>query len=126
VFWPFLLHVRAQACQRAGRLEDGLGAVREGLAVAPQLADLHIVHGDLLRDSRDPAAEEAYSTALDLAHGWGARTSELRAAVRLCQLEAPARILEDRRARLRSIVETFAEGLGAPDVLAARTLLTGE
>jgi predicted ATPase/class 3 adenylate cyclase len=126
VFWPFLLHVRAQACQRAGRLEDGLGAVREGLAVAPQLADLHIVHGDLLRDSRDPAAEEAYSTALDRAHGWGARTPELRAAVRLCQLEAPARILEDRRARLRSIVGTFAEGLGAPDVLAARTLLTGE
>jgi hypothetical protein len=48
---------------------------------------------------------------------------ELRAAIRLCQLDASSAVLADRRARLGSIVETYTEGLGSPDVIAARALL---
>jgi hypothetical protein len=124
VFWPFLLHIHAQACQRAGRLGDGLAAIREALALAGQLADLHIVHGDLLRDSRDEdRAVAAYTSGLEFAHAWGARMPELRAAIRLCQLDASSAVLAGRRARLGSIVETYTEGLGSPDVIAAMALL---
>jgi predicted ATPase/class 3 adenylate cyclase len=127
VFWPFLLHIHAQACQRAGHLADGLASVQEALAQSPQLADLHLVHGDLLLDARDPVgAEAAYSHALESAHAWGARMPELRAAVRLCRLEAAAAVLAGRRARLRRVVGSFSEGLTSPDILAARALLAEE
>ena len=125
VFWPFLLQVRARACQRAGEIEAGLESAREGLAMAPHVADLHIVHGDLLLGASDPVgAEAAYVAGLAAASGWGARTPELRAALRLCQLEAPDVMLDGRLARLRSVYETFGEGLESPDLDAARALLS--
>ena len=128
VFWPFLLHVRAQACQRAGRLEDGLESVREGLAAGAAA-------GRPAHRARRPAAGRPRPGRCGrppMRPPWTSPTGGGRGR-RSCgppsasaELEAPAGVLEDRRARLRSLVETFAEGLGSPDVLAARTLLSGE
>ena len=125
VFWPFLLQLRARACQHAREIAAGLESADEGLAVAPSLPDLHIVRGDLLRDAGEPAAAaEAYERGLAAAHGWGAATSELRAALRLASLDGvPEDIREAGRTRLASLYPTLTEGLEAPDLVAARTLL---
>jgi hypothetical protein len=125
VFWPFLLQVRARACQRAGEIGAGLESAREGLAIAPDVPDLHLVHGDLLLDAADPVgAEAAYTAGLAAASGWGARTPELRAALRLCQLDAPDAVMAGRLVRLRSAYETFSEGVESPDLVATRALLS--
>jgi predicted ATPase/class 3 adenylate cyclase len=127
VFWPFLLQLRAEASRRAGEIADGLASVTEGLTIAPYMPDLHLVHADLLRDAGDDiAAAASYTSALGAAHGWGAATSELRAAVRLCRLaDASAAVRAERLDRLRDVYATLTEGLDSPDLVAARALLAG-
>ncbi len=89
------------------------------------MPDLHVVHGDLLRDAGDAgAAAAAYEAAMRAAHGWGAATSELRAAIRLCRLDdAPAAFRAERLDRLREVYTTLTEGLDSPDLVEARGLL---
>jgi predicted ATPase/class 3 adenylate cyclase len=125
VFWPFLLQVQAEAHRRAGDLAGALTAAREGLALAPYLSDLHLAHGDALRDLGDPgAAAAAYETALAAAQRWGAATSELRAALRLARLEGlPGNVRERGRSRLAALLPNLTEGLDAPDLVAARAVL---
>ena len=65
-------------------------------------------------------AEALLRKAVDVAHGQGATSLELRAAtalVRLCDDEAA-------RARLAALVAPFAEGRGGPDLQEARGVLT--
>jgi DNA-binding winged helix-turn-helix (wHTH) protein/tetratricopeptide (TPR) repeat protein len=88
------------------------------------LPELHRIRGDLLaRDGRRAAqAAEAYGRAMAIAAGYGTRSAELRAAIRLCRLphgSAPA----GARATLRRLYDQFDEGFGTPDLLAARALL---
>jgi tetratricopeptide (TPR) repeat protein len=125
VFWPFLLQLRAEACQRAGEIDDGLASVSEALAVAPSMPDLHLAHGDLLRDAGDVgAAAAAYEAALAAAHGWGAATSELRAAVSLCRMEGvPVGAREQRLQRLREVYASLTEGFDSPGLTEARGML---
>jgi len=126
IFWPFLLLVRAEACARAGRDTEGLASADEALALAPFLPDLHVVRGDLLHAAG--AMDEAtasWERALETAHGWGAATPELRAALRLCALQ-PATDPLRRDAwlgALRDVRATFSEGLDAPEIAQADTLL---
>jgi predicted ATPase/class 3 adenylate cyclase len=125
VFWRFLLHARAIASAQAGRLDEGLAYIDEAIGQMPQMADFHIVRGDLLLASGGEAqAEHAYATALELARGWGAATPELQAAVRLCRLPGPSE--EVRRGRfdaLRQVLGAFTEGFEARDLVEARELL---
>ena len=71
-----------------------------------------------------PAAQaaEAYGRAMEIAAGYGTRSAELRAAIRLCRMpdrSTPA----GARATLRRLYDQFDEGFGTPDLLAARALL---
>jgi predicted ATPase/class 3 adenylate cyclase len=127
VFWPFLLQLRSEACQRAGEVADGLESATEGLGLAPYMPDLHRAHGDLRRDAGEVgAAAAAYEAALVAAHGWGAATSELRAAMSLCRLDdGSAAVRERRLRRLREVVATLTEGLDSIDLREARSLLGG-
>ena len=128
VFWPFLLQLKARACVLADRTADGLGAIDEALALAPLMPDLYIVRGDLLLASEAAAAEAEYERALEIAGAWGARTSELRAAIRLHRIvrdSDPAR-RRDRSRRLRDILGTLSEGEETPDILEARILVGDE
>jgi predicted ATPase/class 3 adenylate cyclase len=125
VFWPFLLQILATASRQGGRVEAGLTAAREGLALAPFLPDLHLVHGDLLADTGDAAAAAAaYESAAQAAQAWGARTSELRAALRISQLEGiDDAIREGGRARTAALLQQLTEGADSPDLVAARGIL---
>jgi tetratricopeptide (TPR) repeat protein len=124
VFWPHLLQLKAQACHRAGEVEAGLEAAREAVAVDPITPDLRIALGDLLQlGGDDSAAATAWEEARAIGQQWGAATPQLRAALRLCRLEASPELRDARLAELRSVYETLSEGLGSPDLVAARALV---
>jgi hypothetical protein len=88
------------------------------------LPELHRIRGDLL--ARDPGsagqAAGAYGRALALAAGHGARSPELRAAIRLCRLPERARP-PGARERLRRLYGGFEEGVATPDLRAAEALV---
>ena len=119
----------ALAATTAGPAE-GLAVVDEAIELVGTarpfyyLPELHRLRGDLLSRDRRPAAQaaEAYGRAMEIAAGYGTRSAELRAAIRLCRLpdgSTPA----GARATLRRLYDQFDEGFGTPDLLAARALL---
>jgi DNA-binding winged helix-turn-helix (wHTH) protein/tetratricopeptide (TPR) repeat protein len=119
----------AVAATTAGPAE-GLAVVDEAIELVGTgrpfyyLPELHRLRGDLLGRDRRPAAQaaEAYGRAMEIAAGYGTRSAELRAAIRLCRLpdgSTPA----GARATLRRLYDQFDEGFGTPDLLAARALL---
>jgi DNA-binding winged helix-turn-helix (wHTH) protein/tetratricopeptide (TPR) repeat protein len=119
----------AVAATTAGPAE-GLAVVDEAIELVGTarpfyyLPELHRLRGDLLGRDRRPAAQaaEAYGRAMEIAAGYGTRSAELRAAIRLCRLpdgSTPA----GARAALRRLYDQFDEGFGTPDLLAARALL---
>ena len=106
----------------------GLAAVEEAIALAGTarpfyyLPELHRLRGDLLAAGGDPgAAAEAYGRAMELAAAYGARSPELRAALRLCLLPPGARP-EHAPGRLRQLYDRFEEGFATPDLRAAARL----
>jgi DNA-binding winged helix-turn-helix (wHTH) protein/tetratricopeptide (TPR) repeat protein len=119
----------AVAATTAGPAE-GLAVVDEAIELVGTarpfyyLPELHRLRGDLLGRDRRAAAQaaEAYGRAMEIAAGYGTRSAELRAAIRLCRLpdgSTPA----GARAALRRLYDQFDEGFGTPDLLAARALL---
>jgi hypothetical protein len=125
VFWPFLLEVAANACAQAGETERGLAAVDEALSLVPQMADLHLAKGDLLLRADPGAAQAEFEQAWATAQGWGAATSALRAAIRLCRMAGGpgGDVVIVPRARLAEILRTFTEGAEYRDLIEARELL---
>jgi predicted ATPase/class 3 adenylate cyclase len=119
----------AEICGRAGLLEEGLRAVGDGFAVAERHgivfwnAELYRRRGELQLALGDrSAAAASFQDALTCAHGHGARSLELRAAVSLARLP-----LEQGKtaagSSLKPIYETFGEGFDTPDLTEARQLL---
>ena len=127
---PYYLGLLGEALAAAAGPAEGLRVVEEAIRMVGSerpfyyLPELHRVRGDLL--AQDPAsagqAAEAYTRAMELAAGHGARSAELRAAVRLCRLPARSRP-EAALARLRRLHAGFEEGFGTPDLRAAEALL---
>src|SRR5207237_6308153 len=83
----------AGACEIAGRVEEGLSLLDEGLQVVEKTgerqfaAELNRYKGQLLlRQGKDVAAEEAYRKALSIAEEQGAKLWELRASESLARL----------------------------------------
>ncbi len=128
VFWPFLLQLRAGACARVGRTEEGLKVIREALELQPVNADHQLLEGDLLLAAgSEGEAEAAYGRALEFAQRWGALTPSLGAAVRLCRMSPSDPSIRDLRLRiLRETLESFSEGLETPDLVEARELLAAD
>jgi predicted ATPase len=121
-----------EVCANAGRLEDGLAAVAEGLTLSEtQLdvfydAELHRLRGELLARLGDLAgAEVAFRQALEIAGRQGAPALALRAAVHLFRLLSPQGRAAEGRPILAGIYEGFEAGLSTPDLDDARELLAG-
>ncbi len=121
----YFLGLLADACLANGRLDDGLDAVAEGLALVGEPsgsfygAELLRLRGELRIARGDAGGRDDLRAALDVATGQEARSLELRAATALVRhgdLEA-ARELE-------RIVGSFDEGLETADVAGARELLS--
>ena len=128
---PTFLALLADALRQAGRVEEGLEAVDEGLTHAGRtfqggyVAELHRVRGELLRlAGNDTAAENAMRAALEYAGGQQAKSFELRAATGLANLLHSSGRSPDARAVLAPIYEWFSEGHDTADLVAARTLLS--
>jgi hypothetical protein len=129
VFWPLVRSLEAGADVDARLPERGLPLIDEALALAGSdsfLAQLfHIVRGDLLLLLPKPdvsGASDAFLNAYGVASGLGGRMSQLRALTRLCRLASPDE-REARLSELRTLYETFTEGLSIPDLRDAAAIV---
>jgi predicted ATPase/class 3 adenylate cyclase len=132
VFWPLLLYVQSGACAQAGRTAEGLAHIEEALAVAgggsgsTLLPELQLLKGDLIAagpDDNCAGAEPCFRRAFDVARELEARTSQLRAAIRLCRLSLERGDGHQGRRLLSTVHETFTEGFTTADLIEAEELL---
>jgi predicted ATPase/class 3 adenylate cyclase len=132
VFWPLLLYVQSGACAQAGRTAEGLAHIEEALDVAgggsgtTLLPELQLLKGDLIAagpEDNCAGAEPCFQRAFDVARDLEARTSQLRAAIRLCRLSRERGDAERRRRVLSNVHQTFTEGFTTADLIEAEELL---
>jgi TOMM system kinase/cyclase fusion protein len=118
-----------EALVLAGRPDQALAVLAEGLEEARTRdehihePELHRLRGEALR-SHDPVASEAsFREALRLAGAQQARSLTLRASIGLARLLDQRGQRAQARALLRAEYDWFSQGLGTPDLQAARSLL---
>jgi DNA-binding winged helix-turn-helix (wHTH) protein len=141
-FCDVILASLASAYGRAGRWEEALDRVEEGLALSEAryeriyAAELWRIKGGLLaardhaakggkvtRSGAAGAAEACVRRALEIARQQEARSLELRAAMSLARLPLPRNRALEARELVRSVYASFAEGFDTKDLLDARALL---
>ncbi len=132
VFWPMLLGIRAAACEQAHLTDEGLAFIDEAVTIVgadgrmPLLPELYLAKGDLLA-AADRTTDDLpalwYERALESARALDTRTSQLRAAIRLCRRSQDTADAEQSRRLLESVYATFTEGFTAPDLAEAKGLL---
>jgi tetratricopeptide (TPR) repeat protein len=129
VFWPYLMAMNAGAHALAGKVAEGLVLIDDALELVGSgdptaISELFLLKADLLSAAGAADADAAYwfHRAFDSAASAGVRMTQLRAAVRLCRVwRSQGRNDADRL--LRSVYDTFTEGLAIPDLTEARALL---
>jgi predicted ATPase len=138
-----MLALLAEACQTAGQITEGLGAVDQALAIAHETgeryyeAELHRLKGELLLARREGAnmdevdagysnAEACFQRAITVARRQSAKSLELRAVMSLCRLWHSFRS-PDKRAQahemLAEIYGWFTEGFDTAELKEAKMLL---
>jgi predicted ATPase len=128
---PFLLSLLADAHIRAGRAEEALQAVQDGLALVAAKGEvlwepeLHRLRGDawLLQPTCRSEAEACYARAIEVARGQGARLVELRAATGLARLWGDHGKRPQARDLLAPVYAWFNEGFATFDLQKAKVLL---
>jgi len=128
---PYYLGLLAEVCGRAGRVEEGLAAVDEGMAASRTHnerwwdAELHRLRGELILAGGTEAsdAEAAYLRAIEIARGQQARALELRAATSLVRRHSGKRRAGKAWHLLKELYSWFTEGLDSPDLRAAASVL---
>jgi predicted ATPase/class 3 adenylate cyclase len=130
VFWPIVLTLISSAYGMAGQIDKGLARINEALSFLPPddpgYCDPQIVRGDLMLSLPEPKIEEAkrdFTHTLDLAHSYGLRMAELRAATRLVELAKRSRGEAEALEALKSVYASFTAGFDTPDLIAARKVL---
>jgi DNA-binding winged helix-turn-helix (wHTH) protein/predicted ATPase/type II secretory pathway predicted ATPase ExeA len=132
---PYFLALLAEARARLGRVDEGLEAATEALALVQGSrsffyeAEIHRLRGALILQVGAPnAAEEAercYRQALEVARRQRARSSELRVALSLARLWALRGDGAEGYRLLAGVHAAFDEGLDTPDLREAGALLAG-
>jgi predicted ATPase len=130
---PHFCGMIAEVCDEADRVETGLAAANEGLAIADAtgqayyVAELNRLRGELLLlehgESAAAEAEVCFRRALEIARRQEARAWELRAAMSLARLAQRQCKGTETRPRLAEIYAAFTEGFDTPDLRNARALL---
>src|SRR5262249_24122293 len=121
---PYYLGLLAQVCGRAGRADEGLAAVDEGMAASRAQnerwgdAELHRLRGGLLlaAGANPREAEAAYARAIEIARTQEARALELRAATSLARLRCAEHRDDDARRLLQNVYSRFTEGFNTMDL----------
>jgi predicted ATPase len=129
---PYRLGRAVAAFLQVGQIEDGMGLLAEAFEAMEAWGErwyepeLYRFRGLLLLAASidaQAAAEACFQHAMAVAHAQGARLFELRAAVALGQQQCGFDERRQRRALLASVVESFEEGSGMPDLETAKALL---
>jgi predicted ATPase len=128
---PHHLAVLAQACGKAGQIEEGLVTLAEALEVTIRTderwceAKLHRLRGEflLMQDADVGEVEACFQEAIEVARQQQAKMFELRAVMSLCRLWQEQGKREDARQMLSEIYDWFTEGFDTPDLVEAQTLL---
>ena len=122
----------AETYHKAGRIDDALQAVAEGLKQAQATlarfneAELYRLKGELLLAGADPGwqeAERCFRQALEIARRQSAKSLELRAATSLSRLLQRQGKREEARRLLTEVYAWFTEGFDTADLKDARALL---
>jgi predicted ATPase len=117
---------------KTGRLDDGLSALTEALAVADERearvfeAETHRLKGELLLKQDDSNAAEAqncFARAIEIARRQSAKSWELRATMSLARLLAKQGRRDEARTMLAEIYNWFTEGFDTADLKDAKALL---
>jgi len=130
---PHWLALLAEALARAGRVEEGLGALAEALEQVERTgerfseAELHRLRGELLlqRGASEAEIEACFQQAIAVARQQEAKSWELRATVSLCRLWQRQGKRDQAQRALAAIYSWFTEGFDAPDLAGAGALLAG-
>ncbi|MFQ6024305.1 MAG: adenylate/guanylate cyclase domain-containing protein [Acidiferrobacterales bacterium] len=129
---PLFVAWLADLCTAGGRVDEGLSAIEEGLAMCEKSADrfslpeFHRVKGKLLltRSARNKAeAEACFKQAMGIACAQEAKSLELRASLSLAQLWGENRKHAEARDLLALVYDWFTEGFDTADLKDAKTLL---
>jgi DNA-binding winged helix-turn-helix (wHTH) protein/predicted ATPase len=128
------LGLLAQALAKADRLQEGLTAAAEALAVVRDTgeqgsaAELHRVYGELLLASASSSpvvqAEECFKRALAISREQRAKSWELKVATSLCGLSRDRHGRGEARRLVKETYDWFTEGHQTADLKAARSVLT--
>lgn len=120
---PFYLGLLAEVCTLTDNIGDALANVSSAFAFQNKngemwsCADLHRLHGDVLRKSgNDIQAQSSYQKSIEAARRAGSLTCELRAQTRLAESTGEL-------SPLRQLFPRLCEGFGTPDLQQARALL---
>ena len=128
IFWPLVLGLRASVHAMAGEMQEALDIVDEAVAIMGDIAppELFVNRGDLLQATlgpEHPEVLETYQRGLAQAQGFRLRLPELQAHTRLVRLRRALGHEDDGASELAALLETFKEGAGEADVMAARAVL---
>jgi predicted ATPase len=132
LYRPYYLCLLAEACLKAGRLDDGLSALTEALAAADERedraleAEIHRLKGELLlrqNHSNVVEAQSCFQRAIEIARKQSAKSWELRATTSLARLLRDTDRRDEARAMLADIYGWFAEGFDTADLKDAEALL---
>jgi predicted ATPase len=121
----------AEAYAGAGRIEDALRALDEGLPYAETEepyyeAELHRLCGELLLMRGNPNEHEAerhFRRAIEIARQQQAKSWELRATTSLARLLAKQGKRAEARTMLAEVYGWFTEGFDTADLKDAKALL---
>jgi class 3 adenylate cyclase/predicted ATPase len=120
----------AKACAIAGQIEEALAMLDNAMPVLEQAgearyaAEMRRHKGQLLlRHGYSEAVENMYREALSIARAQEAKLWELRAAVSFARLRRDHGPHAEARDLLAEVYGWFTEGLDAPDLQEAKTLL---
>ncbi len=132
LFLTLGLATLADACLRAGHIEDGLKAVGDALDLVGRSgecfweAEINRLRGELLlgqRPSNSALAKAAFERAVELARQQGAKSLELRATTSLARMLNSTDRREEARAMLADVYGWFTEGFDTADLKDAKALL---
>ncbi|MBN1813877.1 MAG: AAA family ATPase, partial [Anaerolineae bacterium] len=128
---PIAYAMLAEACGKAGQIEEGLAALTEALTTTHRTgerwseAEVHRLKGELLwmQGADEAEAETCFQRAVQVARQQQAKSFELRAVMSLCRLWQEQGRREEARRRLADVYDWFSEGFDTPDLQEARSLL---
>ncbi len=129
---PGILVLLAESLRKVGRLDDAVGALGLGVALADAQgqhyanAELHRLQAAILLDTDCSAvarAEALFRSAIEIARGQEAKTFELRATTDLARLLQRQGKVKVARDLLAPLYAWFTQGFDTRDVRGAKALL---